>query len=42
MSTTVSADYFDRLIGALEHPDRAPALANAARRAGRRPRIADR
>jgi uncharacterized protein (DUF1778 family) len=42
MSTTVSADYFDRLIGALDHPDRAPTLAKAARRARRRPRIAGR
>lgn len=42
MWTTVSAGYFDRLIGALDHPDRAPALTGAARRAARRPRIADR
>jgi uncharacterized protein (DUF1778 family) len=42
MSTTVSADYFDRLIGAPDQPDRAPTLTKAARRATRRPRIADR
>lgn len=41
MSTTVPADYFDRLIGALDQPDRAPTLTKAARRAARRPRIAD-
>jgi uncharacterized protein (DUF1778 family) len=42
MSTTVSADYFDRLIDTLDRPGRAPTLAKAARRAGRRPRIANR
>ncbi|MEX0976622.1 MAG: DUF1778 domain-containing protein [Woeseia sp.] len=42
MSTTVSAEYFDHLIGALDRPDRAPTLAKAARRAARSPRIVDR
>lgn len=42
MSTTVPADYFDRLISALDQPDHAPALAKAAQRARRRPRIASR
>ena len=42
MSTTVSADYFDRLVGVLDQAARAPTLAKAARRAGRRPRIAGR
>jgi hypothetical protein len=41
MSTAVSADYFDRSIGALDQPGCAPTLANAARRAARHPRIAD-
>jgi uncharacterized protein (DUF1778 family) len=40
MSTTVPADYFDKLIGALNRGDRAATLAKAARRARRRPRIA--
>lgn len=40
MSTTVPADYFDRLIGALDKADRAPRLARAVRRAAKRPRIA--
>jgi uncharacterized protein (DUF1778 family) len=39
MSTTVPADYFDQLVTALDQADRAPALAKAARRTGRRPRI---
>lgn len=42
MSTTVSADSFDRLIGALDQPGRAPTLAKAAGRAARQPRVADR
>jgi uncharacterized protein (DUF1778 family) len=39
MSTTVPAEYFDRLVAALDDPDRAPTLTKAARRASRRPRI---
>jgi uncharacterized protein (DUF1778 family) len=39
MSTTVPAEYFDRLVAALDAPDRAPTLSKAARRASRRPRI---
>jgi uncharacterized protein (DUF1778 family) len=31
-STSVPADYFDRLLGSLEQPDSAPALERAARR----------
>ena len=42
MSTTVSADYFDRLVGVLDQAARAPTLVKAARRAGRRARIAGR
>lgn len=42
MSTSVPADYFDRLIGALDHADRAPTLAKAAKRVARNPRIAPR
>ena len=42
MSTAVPADYFDRLVAALDEPERAPGLAKAARRAERRPRIAAR
>jgi uncharacterized protein (DUF1778 family) len=42
MSTSVPADYFDQLVNALDQPDRAPALAKAARRVARRPRIAAR
>jgi uncharacterized protein (DUF1778 family) len=42
MSTTVPAAYFDRLVAALDEPDRAPTLAKAARRVNRRPRIAAR
>jgi uncharacterized protein (DUF1778 family) len=38
-STTVPADYLDRLVAELDQPSAAPALANAARRAKRRPRI---
>jgi uncharacterized protein (DUF1778 family) len=40
MSTTVPADYFDRLIGALDRAERASRLARATRRARRRRRIA--
>jgi uncharacterized protein (DUF1778 family) len=42
MSTTVPAEYFDRLVAALDEPDRAPTLTKAARRVNRRPRIATR
>jgi uncharacterized protein (DUF1778 family) len=42
MSTTVPADYFDRLLSAIDEPDRAPTLTKVARRVGRRPRIAPR
>ena len=38
-STTVPAAYFDRLLGSLDEPDDAPALARAARSAHRRRRI---
>lgn len=39
MFTTVPADYFDRLVEALDQPERAPTLTKAAQRARRRPRI---
>jgi uncharacterized protein (DUF1778 family) len=42
MSTTVPADFFDRLVEVLDQADRAPTFAKAARRVGRRPRIASR
>jgi uncharacterized protein (DUF1778 family) len=42
MSTSIPADYFDALIGALDEASRAPTLANAARRANRNQRIATR
>ncbi len=42
MSTTVPADYFDRLLSAIDEPDHAATLAKVARRVGRRPRIAPR
>jgi uncharacterized protein (DUF1778 family) len=42
MSTTVPADYFDRLVSAIDEPDRAPTLTKVARRVNRRPRIAGR
>jgi len=42
MSTTVPADYFEQLVGALDQPDRASTLAKAAKRVARRPRIAAR
>ncbi len=38
-STSMPADYFDRLLGSLDEPDSAPALERAARRSARRPRI---
>lgn len=37
--TTVPADFFDHLLATLDEPDPAPALAKAARRARRHPRI---
>jgi uncharacterized protein (DUF1778 family) len=37
--TVVSAEYFDRLVAALDEPDRAPRLQRAANRASRRRRI---
>ena len=42
MSTSVPGDYFDRLVAALDKADRAPTLANAAKRVARNPRIASR
>ena len=42
LSTTVPTDYFDRLLSALDQAENAPTLAQAARRANRRPRIASR
>lgn len=39
MSTSVPADYFDRVVQTLDEADAAPALAKAARRAARSPRI---
>jgi uncharacterized protein (DUF1778 family) len=42
MSTAVPAEYFDRLVAALDEADRAPTLTKAARRVRRRPRIAAR
>ncbi|MGI8793117.1 MAG: DUF1778 domain-containing protein [Acidimicrobiales bacterium] len=41
-ATTVSADYFDDLLAALDLADPAPRLARAAKDAHRRPRIAAR
>lgn len=38
--TVVPAEYFDELVAALDEPDRAPQLGRAAKRAGRRARIA--
>jgi uncharacterized protein (DUF1778 family) len=38
-STSLPPDYFDRLLGSLDEPDSAPALAAAAQRVARRPRI---
>lgn len=37
--TRVPADYFDRLLEALDDPDPAPALERAAQQVRRRPRI---
>ena len=42
ISTSVPADYFDRLIDALDEPDLAPNLVRAARRSQRKPRISAR
>ena len=42
MTTSVPGDYFDRIIRTLDEAEAAPALAKAARRAARRPRIAAR
>lgn len=42
MSTSVPADYFDRLVAALDKAERAPTLAKAAKRVARNPRIARR
>lgn len=38
--TVVPADYFDELVAALDEPDRASRLERAAKRSGRRARIA--
>ncbi|MFA5785437.1 MAG: DUF1778 domain-containing protein [Actinomycetota bacterium] len=38
-TTTVPSDYFDRLLSAIDHADRAPRLARAAKRAHQRGRI---
>lgn len=42
MSTSVPADYFDRLVDSLDRADDAPTLAKAARKSKRKPRIAAR
>lgn len=42
MSTSVPADYFDRLIDTLDQADRTPTLAKAAKRVARNPRIVPR
>jgi len=42
MSTSVPADYFDRLVDSLDRADDAPTLAKAARKSERKPRIAAR
>lgn len=42
MSTSLPADYFDRLIDTLDRADNAPALARAARRVVKNPRIVSR
>lgn len=39
ISTTVPADYFDKLLAALDEPERAPQLARAAKRARDRRQI---
>lgn len=41
-STSVPADYFDRLVASLDHADRAPTLAKVAKRVQRIPRISSR
>jgi uncharacterized protein (DUF1778 family) len=38
-STSVPADYFDRLVASLDEPDSAPALRRTAQRIARSPRI---
>ncbi|MEQ1855731.1 MAG: DUF1778 domain-containing protein [Longimicrobiales bacterium] len=38
-TTTVPADYFDRLVAAIDRPSSAPRLARAAKRARARARI---
>jgi len=42
MSTSVPADYFDRLVDTLDHVDRAPTLAKVAKRVERESRITSR
>ena len=42
MTTSVPADYFDRVVRTLDEADAAPVLAKAARRIARRPRISAR
>jgi uncharacterized protein (DUF1778 family) len=42
MSTNVPADYFDRLLSAIDEPELAPTLTKVARQLHRRPRIAPR
>lgn len=42
MSTSMPADYFNRLIETLDQADNAPTLARAARRVEKNPRIASR
>lgn len=42
LATTVPADYFDRLVSALDTAESAPTLARAASQARRRRRIASR
>lgn len=42
MSTSVPADYFDRLVNSLDHADRAPTLAKVAKQVERNQRIASR
>lgn len=39
-TTFVPSEYFDRLVSAIDHADRAPSLARAAKRARERRRIA--
>jgi uncharacterized protein (DUF1778 family) len=42
MSTSVPADYFDRLVDTLDHADRAPTLTKVAKRVERDSRITSR